>query len=283
MNHLSALVLGFALLMGGCAQTARQPMISTPPRTLSATAPLRGVVLFVAGLNNRPEVLDDIAHALAARGYEALIVTLYGHAESSWPRADFFAQWQRDIDAAKRLADLTYPTVPKFAVGFSLGGTLLLDSLTRSSDHQYAALALIAPAVTLTSKTSALRPLLLFSGTGLSVPSFAPEKTRAHPGTSLRAYRGLFNAANAVRSSDAKSISVPTLVLAHREDELVAFEDLSEWFRDAPTCRVVEMKTLAPPPSGYFHQLFERENIGEAAWADLINALIAEFEPLSRS
>ena len=257
-------------------------MPPTPPRIIAATAPLRGVVLFVAGLNNRPEVLNPIATALAEKGFEAVILTLYGHDLPAWPSADYFAEWRANIDAAHQFANLNYPTQPKFAVGFSLGGTLLLDYIARTPQHRSAGLALLAPAITLTSKTTALRPLVLLGGTGLTLPSFAPKETRAHSNTSLRAYGGLFAAADAVRSTP-KQYAPPTIVFAERGDELVDFDDLSEWLREAPACRLIELETPEPPAGGYYHLLFDRQNIGEAAWTQLIETLAAEFERLSGS
>lgn len=280
-GSLIGALAALTLVVTGCAQPVKEPMPPAAPRIIAATQPLRGVVIFVAGLNNRPEVLDPIARALAEKGFEALIVSLHGHAHADWPAVDYLEHWRSDLDAAHRYATTTYRDTPQLAVGFSLGGTLLLDYVARTPDHHTVGLALIAPAITLTNRTAALRPLLALRGTGLTVPSFAPEETRAHSSTSLRAYRGMFTAADVVRRRGAPHKGPSTVVFAHRNDELVHFEDLHRWLRGSPTFRMIELRSTIPPPSGYYHQLFDRRNVGEAGWAELIETLVAEFSRLT--
>ena len=250
---------------------------SSSPRIIRADQPVRGVAILVAGLNNRPDVLDPLARSLAAVGVESVVVTLLGHADAAqgWPRADFFSAWRADIEAAREFAHKHYQGQPIYGVGYSLGATLLLDAISNSRLPSFSKLAVIAPAVTLTNKTQLLRPLLPLGILGLTLPSFAPPQFQAQPRTGIRAYRGMFAAAQSVRTPNALLQATPLLVLATPFDELVDYSDLREWSAQSKRWHFVSIELSSPPKLGYYHLLFDRENIGESAWQKLTEEIVS--------
>ena len=258
--------------------------MSATPRTIPATAPLRGVVIVVAGLNNRPDVLDPLATELAAHGFVSLVVTLQGHdlCEQEWPAVDYLPLWQANLDTAIASAGSTYPTLPKFGLGFSLGGTLLLDAIDRHQHSPFAGVALLAPAVTLTTRAGLLRPLLPLAPLGIELPSRTPPRFRGHDSTSLRAYRALCAASKLVRTRGVSVVKVPTAVFAATKDELVDFENLRSWC-ESESVRFEALSLSEPPAHGYYHLLFDRPNVGEQAWKKLVGGILALFDELASS
>lgn len=155
-------------LIGGCAQAARQlpgPGTETarlePDRVVAEDGyrlPLRhwpaageaprAVVVAVHGFNDHGGSFEIMAEALASRG-----ISTYAFDQRGFGLTDQRRVWpghERLVDDAALLARLLaerYPDTPRYLVGKSMGGAVVLLTLAERPDLPVAGSVLIAPAV----------------------------------------------------------------------------------------------------------------------------------------
>ena len=246
---------------------------SVPPETHPF-----GVVVLVHGLNNRPSVMQPLAEALAEQGFHSYTVTLTGHSVCDWPAVDYAATWKADIRAAAADARMTFPGLPVFALAYSLGATAVLESWDDAKPFDR--LAFLAPAFAPNLRTRLLRFLTPLRVFGINLPSLADPFYRAHPSTPLRAYRGYFDMIDNLRKScpHATWRSTPSLVFMSEKDELLSYDDTSEWIQRS-TSEHWSIAPLTPRPANpktMRHLILDQASVGTEEWRALVKEL-ADF------
>ena len=122
-------------------------------RWLSETDPV-GVVLAVHGFNDYSKSFDAVPDApgvgptLAAEGFAVFAYDQRGFGESSyvglWAGEDVLS---RDFTEFVQVLKLTYPDVPLYTIGVSMGGAVITAAMTTGAPPPVDAVVLVAPAV----------------------------------------------------------------------------------------------------------------------------------------
>ncbi|MEQ8508541.1 MAG: alpha/beta hydrolase [Rhodospirillaceae bacterium] len=170
MRALAAVAL--CVLIAGCAPQIAPPgtRLSTPSlsedmfitadglqlpvrRWLPAQPP-RGVVLAVHGFNDYSKSFDKVPDApgvgptLADKGYAVFAYDQRSFGRSLnagyWPGGDQLANDFKDFVG---VLSQTYPEVPVYAIGVSMGGAVLISALASDTPPPVRAVVLVAPAV----------------------------------------------------------------------------------------------------------------------------------------
>lgn len=125
-----------------------------PIRRWSPEAEPRGVVLAVHGFNDYSKSFDLVPDApgvgptLAAQGFAVYAYDQRGFGASPhaglWPGEDQIAA---DFSDFAGVLDRTYPDVPLYAIGVSMGGAVIIAAMTDGSPPPIDSVVLVAPAV----------------------------------------------------------------------------------------------------------------------------------------
>jgi alpha-beta hydrolase superfamily lysophospholipase len=101
--------------------------------TWTPTAPPRAAILLIHGLGEHHGRYAHVAAAAAERGLAVLAFDLRGHGQSQGKRGHTptYAQLLDDVDAGLARLRTTFPGVPHFLYGHSLGGSLVINYLLR--------------------------------------------------------------------------------------------------------------------------------------------------------
>jgi carboxylesterase len=193
------------------------------------------------GFTGTPFEVQEIADALAARGYLVATPLLSGHGLD--PLALEASHWKDWLASAKAAFDaLAARTTERIAiVGFSMGGLLALE-LAKAMPERVAALAVLAAPLRLRRgqvggiRLLALIPHRLRRGRLRLIPkSFGSDvahpdlrgKILGLPAMPLRALQNLL-ALMATARLDLKQVKVPTFIAHGRQDHTVPFADSVE-------------------------------------------------------
>ena len=194
--------------------------------------PGQPTVVLVHGLNNRPETIDPIAYKLQQEGFASIRCNLRGHYEPK--KSKYLASadgWLEDLNLTCQEAKAKNGDGPIFAIGFSLGGTVILNHLLDNPGFQFERLVLLAPAIKLTPTCQAGPVARLIGHLPFSIPSIAPPTHRAFTFTPLRAYKGLFDLISRLHRPEAleRFRELEVLLLIDRKDELVSARQTAKW------------------------------------------------------
>lgn len=185
--------------------------------------PVKRVVVLAPGLNLNVRKLNSLASALTSMGSEVLSVDLTNPDETS-------NSWSKQIHQALCIARARAfeRALPVIAVGHSLSSLVLLDLLTLPHHWAPQGFILLAPSLYPRSYTKVLNLLdwLPFGG----LPSFNFKDYRVSDHTSFATYKEL----RLLREhfhAQSKFIKKwpPTLILMSEEDELLDFEQTSNF------------------------------------------------------
>ncbi len=179
-------------------------------------------VLLSHGFTGSTHSMRPWAEHLAAAGLTVLAPRLPGHG-TTWQDmnttrwADWYGEVERSFD------DLRGRCETVFAMGLSMGGTLVLRLAEQRPDH-VAGLVLVNPALATERKDAKLAPLLSkvlpsLPGIGSDVKKAGVEE-HAYARTPLKAFASLMGAWPVVRK-DLGRITCPVLTYRSREDHVV--------------------------------------------------------------
>ena len=223
-----------------------------------SSAPL---VVYLSGLLLDAELNRGIAQALAERGYRVALLDLLGHGRSDKPT--HAASYRIDSYAHQVIALLDHLGVEKAVLGgISLGANVSLFAAAQDPERVQA-LVLEMPVLERAVPAAAMVfvPLLVAVHYGRPVVDFASgligrvHRTRIGPLNSvLNALSAPADATSAVlhgilvgpvapTQEERRSIAVPTLVLAHRNDLIHPFDDAVNLVERMPHASLVRARS----------------------------------------
>lgn len=180
--------------------------------------------ILVHGLNNKPEVLTDIAQWLESLSIPVVIVSLTGHQQDFEKLKNIKKEtWQEDVLEAYTLS---YKKGTKiFLIAYSLGATISLDIL--SEKVKFDKMILLAPAI------APRKPIQLLEYFAPILPLFplfsiVPSMYRANSYLPLRAYDVLFQLYRSLKQKKFVHTNVPTLVIIDPNDETMSLQEIKK-------------------------------------------------------
>lgn len=252
----------------------------------SKVQPPRAIALVVHGLNNKPEVMDQIVENLQYQGIEVLRVGLTGHlGDVNAMKRITKDQWFLDIFYAYCGARLhsAETALPLYFVGYSLGG--LLGEVLLKSDlpekPQFDRAILFAPALSLHNSAKNIKNLY-FAGDGFIVPGLSPKEYSAHRGCSIGGYKALFSLVDDVNSKGkSEAQNIPTLVFIDPKDELVSPKKLNAYIKDQKldqwTIKYLDTNKAERNKDNlllkYHHLIIDQESLGEEQWDSTVKSM----------
>ncbi len=281
MKILTIAAVMFTLLTAACAPTIKSagPPVAEPQLTADAVLtadglalPMRSwlpdgdpqaVVLAVHGFNDYSNAFDEPGKFLAARGIAVYAFDLRGFGNA--PNRGYWAGQQAmadDLATAARLVAARNPGKPLYLLGESMGGALVMVTMTRPGAPKVDGVILSAPAVWSRDTmnlfersalwfTSHTMPWLTVSGSGLHItPSDNIEMLRrlsrdplVIKETRVDTIHGLCDLMDEAAAA-APSLHVPTLVLYGEKDEIVPAEPTYRMMKQLPDNPVPQVKAV---------------------------------------
>jgi putative Ca2+/H+ antiporter (TMEM165/GDT1 family)/esterase/lipase len=243
----------------------------------------RAFVLLAHGLNLKPSKMRALSELVCNEKskYSCRVLSLPGHEEfgKSQMRKVNTDTWKsRILEEVQQIERLSREhRVPAFFIGYSLGGLLGEWAISQQTGPVFDKVVLIAPAIAIHAYTK-IAVFLPMTG-GMMVPSKNHPDYRANKGTSIAAYRSMFNFIGEFRNSELRGVDIPTLVFLNQKDELVSHRKLIRWIDSSRLSRwrVDFVPELAPSikPS-YEHLMIDEPSMGSAAWANM-SGKVVEF------
>ncbi len=258
----------------------------TPPDS----AAVRGAVTIVHGLGEHSGAYPNVVETLVPAGFAVHGFDLRGHGRSPGRRA-FINSWddyRQDVRAFLHLVAEREPGQPRFLVGHSMGGIIVLDYVLRYPDDLSGVVA-IGPAI----GELGFSPILMaiarllsrvwpsFStGTGLDATAISrdPEVVDRYRADPLVHDRGTARLATesartvAWIQAHAADLRVP-LLIQHGEADRIARPDGSRRF----VANVIEPDTTYIEYPGAYHQV-HNDVCHQQVMADLLNWLIQHLD-----
>lgn len=230
----------------------------------------RGMVVLVHGIGRHSGLFPRLVAALTAHGYGVAGLDLPGHGRSSGRRGHIrrWAELRQAVLAVLDRVEHEQPQLPRFLVGHSLGGTVVLEAMLRAPGRVQG--TVVANPALGASAVAPLRLLLarllsplcpsfsLSTGIPLTLSSRDPAVIRAVEQDPLRHTRGSVRLASEYLRTSAwirghpQLWSGPLLVLCSGSDRVVNPEPARRFFTALP---VADKRWITYPES--FHDLFE--------------------------
>jgi alpha-beta hydrolase superfamily lysophospholipase len=238
-----------------------QGMIQSPGENLKA------VILFVHGIGEHIHRYDHWAALFNKEGIGFVGVDLPGHGRSDGKRGHIksYSLLGEMIDILLKTCNKTFPGIPIYIYGHSLGGGIVLDYLLRRNPKvkgaivtsPYLRLAFEPPKIKLVI-ASVMKHILpgLIQPTGLNINHLSHDETvvekykndpLVHGKISVSLFDGAMTAAN-YSLTHASELKVPTLLLHGSDDMLTSPEGSREF---AGKTSKVELKIW----DGGYHEL----------------------------
>lgn len=237
-----------------------------------------GTAVVCHGLNNRPEVMDEIIKELNANNFGAVRVTLTGHGESPKEKHKASAtKWLQEISDATEKAKELSKTKKIFAVGFSLGAAL--EALSVDRGLEYKRMVFFAPSIRLNFTSQLARIIRPLSYFNIALLSLMPEEYRRFKHPSARSYDALFdvvdeisNPQNANRLND-----IPTKIFMSEDDELISFSRTERWINQNQLTNWSIQKVDPKPTleSSLNHLVIDEKTLGQEEWQRVMRETVA--------
>ncbi len=296
--------LAFALLMSACTPVMRGPGPAVGAGHLTDNAfvasdgaelklsrwPVdhpKAVVIALHGFNDYRRFFTSTAEFLQQQGIVSYAYDQRGFGESPniglWAGSDAYAA---DLTQFTALIQQRHPGIPVYLLGESMGGAIIIDTMTRSEKPDVAGIILAAPAVwgratmpwyqtSLLWTLSHTLPWMTLTGKGLEImPSDNIEMLRALgrdplviKETRVDAIYGLTNLMDSALNA-AEKLNAETLLLYGEKDEVVPPEPTMQ-FVQGLLAHTPENKTVAYYQNGY-HMLL-RDLQAPVIWRDVAN------------
>ena len=235
----------------------------------------RAVFLIVHGLAEHSGRYAEFVAHFRGLGIACYALDLRGHGHSDGRRVhvDSFDEYQRDIEAVRKVVRERHPNLPFFLVGHSMGGVAVLRHLVlQTAGHGGLDGAIVSspglaahPGVRPPLPIRLLAKLLLKVAPRFQVSSGLPAKFasrdpqvvsdyKADPLVTSTASSGWYHAMLAAQRetlSHAADLQIPILVMQSGDDQLVDPAATEQWVRTAPTKLVTYHRW-----TGLYHEMF---------------------------
>lgn len=243
----------------------------------------KGKVLVVHGLNTKPSKMNQIIGVLNDEGYDCFSIVLKGHDGSiedmkTATREDWFDDYAGAFEIIKKHKQET--GLGFYFVGYSLGAQLFLDFVIDTNESVPEKMILFAPPIK-TKWMSSFVKFFYIAGGEFMVPSFNLKEYRVHDGTSVNAYKGLFESIEALENSDdLDRLNIPTQVIIDPKDELVSLGKLEKFIKDKKlknwnlTKVSTKNSNLEKP---YHHLIIDDLALGQDEWNSKILPILKNF------
>ncbi len=232
-----------------------------------------GQALVVHGLNTEPEKMGHLVSELNQRGHDVLLLKLFGHnADLERMKTVTADEWKEQFrEAYAEVLSANRRNGGKLTfVGFSLGGLLGMEFISQNTNHEIDQAILFAPALKIRT-TSYLVNAARVLGDGVVIPSMSPEAYRAQEGTTVAAYRALFDTVGSFKSGDLAAINIPTVVFIDKNDELVSYGKLKRLVEGLDRWELITVdnkdSTLRPK---YNHLIIDPVALGAREWNEKV-------------
>jgi len=244
---------------------------------------VRGVVLLVHGLNQRPSSWLEMILYLNSRGFHVYRLALKGH--RGLPICDMedvnSRDWEENLRDGVKELNRSYPDSPRYLMGFSLGALLALTVQLKDEKHYFDGQLLFAPALAVHHYTRLVLPICRMLP---SLPSRSPNSYVANrEGTTAKAYRALFQLeADFRKFRNLQLINIPTIVLMRSDDELISYRrtrsliekrSLDKW----QMVHLADDKSLFSRWMAFRHLIVDRASAGEMIWGRITKELDTFF------
>lgn len=243
----------------------------------------KGVVGLAHGLNNPPSIMGEIAAELVKEGFETTLLELSGHRDDS-PLSEM-----RRVSAVKWISEFQNfmlqvqsrakeCSAPAHFVGYSMGALLHAHYLsTRENFRSDGNNVYLAPALKTHNFTRLVTWLPLWNTVVL--PSFNHPTAIAQEGSSMAAFRALFEIQNAFNDNASTALKQHrTLILIDPKDELVSYsktEALLEKLTLQPAWQQQAFTPSEKAKEDFKHHLFlTRQSAGGEAFTKLIHTIV---------
>lgn len=245
----------------------------TPPH-----GPKKAVVIVLHGLNLKPEKMHDWASLLSFHGAHVISLSLYGHQQYEHDVANITADiWRIQMDKAISLAQKEADNLPIYGLGFSLGGLIALDALTRHH-NLWQKMVLIAPALSTPWYSKAAIKALAIFGRGFIIPSRSPKTYRANKGTSIAAYEALFALLDNINAHGYHNTNIDTLIFIDEHDELINTKEIRKliWEYKLSHWQLhIVNNHHAYKNYGFRHLMVDKEAMGEDLWQKISHQVLS--------
>jgi len=214
----------------------------------SADRSSKGTVILIHGLNTKASALADLGQLAKDYSYDTVTIALAGHDISNGPAATLLhEEWVTQIKRAVQDVD---HSVPKYVIGYSLGGAVALSYLAQNQTP-----ADIKGLLLLAGANSLRIPLVLQSLLGslpiyFSIRSFTPKVYRVHDRLTSKYYQSLFLLNQTI---DYSRIDCRVIYVADPKDELISLSRMSRLVknRNLKNWKIIEraLKELLSTPT----------------------------------
>jgi esterase/lipase len=250
----------------------------------------KGLVLVAHGLNLKPSKMGTpseegtLVKLLLDSGYNVYRITLKGHngpiedmqsvTLSDWINNAYFQYCQ-----AKIIAD--NENLPLYLLGFSLGALVyeVLMNDETAIPVRFEKVILFSPAVAIKSKAKTVLWLKPFTNDRSIIRSASPEEYRVQKGTSIAAYRIVFDMEKLLCSASFNNSNVDTIIFIDKKDEMISIGilrkrmnqyNLTNW----SIYEVTNNGAVIRPP--YHHLLIDNKCVSVVTW-QFISETILDF------
>jgi esterase/lipase len=246
----------------------------------TAIAYPRGVVVVVHGLNVKPSKMGTpsadgtLVKLLLDSGYHVYRVTLKGHSGpldemQNVTRSDWIHDAYTQYCRAKTIAESE--RLPLYLLGFSLGALVyeVLMNEETAIPVQFEKAILFSPAVAIRPAAKTVLLLQPFLDDRTIFTSFNPEEYRAQRGSSMAAYKIIFDMEESLISASFRNSNIDTIIFIDRNDEMVSAGILRERIDqyDLTNWKIYEVSnTGAVIRPQYHHLLIDNKCVSESTW-----------------
>ncbi len=238
------------------------------------------VCIIVHGLNNKPDVLTDVANLLESLEIPVVTVGLTGHNQDDAERLKDIKEeiWRNDVLQAYNMPKKK--NVEFLLVGYSLGAAVGLDILSEKT--KFDKMVLLAPAI------APRIPVQFLGRVAGKFPSFplysaVPEGYRANSYLPLKAYDTLYHIYTSVKKKRFAHANVPTLVFMDPKDETMSLEVLKHIIEDYQL-NLWNVLTLhsdhIDAHTRFHHMIMDKKTMGSKNW-DLFVRNVKDFLKVS--
>lgn len=230
----------------------------------------KAVILLAHGLNLLPSKMDELARFFNSKKCDVLRISL-GHNPELW-----IENFNEEYDAAWEHSDVLQ--LPIYFVGYSLGGLIGVHHLLNHPNHQFAKIALIAPAIHTHFYTKIPFFLgLIFPNKSLRSSNIEEYRDRTH--TTFREYKKMFQLQKEVKKLLLPNkLNIPTLLITNPSDECVASSKLLKLSDKNQNWKKLEfLNNYGRPLKKWHHLMIDSDSLGTEKWNILLQNLTAHF------